>query len=93
MIAEIISCGTELLMGQIVDTNSATLSAELPKLGIDLYFRETVGDNKDRLASVIKKAFAAFILISFHKCLKFVLGIAYLCGIIYLCTRKIVHSA
>ncbi|MBQ7257199.1 MAG: competence/damage-inducible protein A [Abditibacteriota bacterium] len=56
MIAEIISCGTELLMGQIVDTNSATLSAELPKLGIDLYFRETVGDNKDRLASVIKKA-------------------------------------
>ncbi len=56
MTSEIISVGTELLMGQIVDTNAAFLSRELPSLGIDLYYRETVGDNKERLTSVLNRA-------------------------------------
>lgn len=56
MIGEIISTGTELLMGQIVDTNAAFLSKELTKFGIDLFYRETVGDNKDRLKNLLKEA-------------------------------------
>lgn len=56
MTGEIISCGTELLMGQITDTNAAFLSRELPDLGIDLFYRETVGDNRERLAKVLKEA-------------------------------------
>ncbi len=54
--AEIICVGTELLLGNIVDTNSAFLSQGLAELGIDLFHRETVGDNHDRLVSVLKKA-------------------------------------
>ncbi len=51
--AEIISVGTELLMGQIVDTNAAYLAARLPRLGIGCYRRQTVGDNKERLTETI----------------------------------------
>jgi len=56
MTAEIISVGTELLMGQIVDTNAAWLSKNLPLEGISLYHRETVGDNKERLSRIIEMA-------------------------------------
>ena len=55
--AEIISVGTELLLGQIVNTNEAFLSRELAKLGIDVYRRSVVGDNKERLINEIKGAF------------------------------------
>lgn len=57
MKAEIISVGTELLLGQIVDTNAAYLSQELAALGIDLYHRTTVGDNPKRLREAIEEAF------------------------------------
>lgn len=57
MRAEIISVGTELLLGQIIDTNAPFISQALSALGIDIYFRETVGDNKDRLGEVLKRAF------------------------------------
>ncbi|PIU69185.1 MAG: competence/damage-inducible protein A [Armatimonadetes bacterium CG07_land_8_20_14_0_80_40_9] len=55
MNAEIISIGTELLLGQIVDTNSAYLSQKLAELGIDIYLKTTVGDNKRRILSALKK--------------------------------------
>ncbi len=56
MRAEIISVGTELLLGQITDTNAAYLSSRLPELGIDLHFRSTVGDNEARLVSALELA-------------------------------------
>lgn len=56
MIAEIISVGTELLLGQIVDTNAVYLSQQLTKLGIDLYRRTTVGDNRKRISSCVQEA-------------------------------------
>jgi len=56
--AEIISVGTELLLGQIVDTNAAYLSRELAALGIELYHRTTVGDNPARLKDALGEALA-----------------------------------
>lgn len=58
MKAEIISIGTELLMGQIVDTNAAYLAGQLPALGVDLYFISQVGDNLGRLADTFTRALA-----------------------------------
>jgi len=49
MRAEIISVGTELLLGQIVDTNAAFIAQALARLGIDLFFKQTVGDNPRRI--------------------------------------------
>src|SRR5690606_9679143 len=54
--AEMLSIGTELLLGQVVDTNAAYISERLAQLGIDLYFRHTVGDNRLRLAAVLSHA-------------------------------------
>lgn len=56
MRAEIIAVGTELLLGQIVNTNAQFLSAELAKLGIDVYYHTVVGDNPERLKHVIHQA-------------------------------------
>lgn len=56
MKAEIISVGTELLLGQIVDTDAAYLSKLLPQFGIDLHYRVTVGDNEPRLADALELA-------------------------------------
>ncbi|GAE30823.1 competence/damage-inducible protein A [Halalkalibacter hemicellulosilyticus] len=56
MNAEIISVGSELLLGQIVNTNAAYLSKELAGLGIDVYYQTTVGDNDKRLRAVTEKA-------------------------------------
>lgn len=56
MQAEIVSVGTELLLGQIVDTNAVYLSQLLPELGIGLYYRWTVGDNPVRLADTLRGA-------------------------------------
>jgi nicotinamide-nucleotide amidase len=54
--AEVLSVGTELLLGQVLDTNSQFVAVELAKLGIDCYFRSTVGDNKQRLKDAIRIA-------------------------------------
>jgi len=54
--AEVVSIGTELLLGQVLDTNSQFLAVELAKLGIESYFRSTVGDNKPRIRSVLRQA-------------------------------------
>ena len=56
MRAEMISVGTELLLGQIVDTNAPYLSTVLSALGIDVYYRITVGDNAARLAETLRTA-------------------------------------
>ncbi|HEY48649.1 MAG TPA: competence/damage-inducible protein A [Dehalococcoidia bacterium] len=56
MKAEIISIGTELLLGQITDTNAAYLASELPLLGIDLYWITQVGDNRSRLVDALRRA-------------------------------------
>jgi len=53
MRAEIIAVGTELLLGQIVNTNAQYLSRGLADLGIDVYYQTVVGDNKDRLKQAI----------------------------------------
>ena len=49
MIAEVICIGTEILLGDIVNTNSAFLARELAALGIDMYHQSVVGDNAQRL--------------------------------------------
>ena len=58
MKSEIISVGTELLLGEIVDTNASYLSQKLAELGIDVHYRHTVGDNLARLTQVISTAFS-----------------------------------
>lgn len=56
MKAEILSTGTELLLGEIADTNSAYLASQLPALGIDLYWITLVGDNLGRLGESLRRA-------------------------------------
>jgi len=56
MRAEIISVGTELLLGEITDTNARFLASQLPGLGIDLYWISQVGDNQARLVEVLRRA-------------------------------------
>ena len=56
MRAEIISCGTEILLGHITDTNATYLAQHLPPLGIDLYFVSTVGDNQERIVETLRRA-------------------------------------
>lgn len=56
MIVEIVSTGTELLLGQIVNTNAPFLARQLNALGFDVLYQSTVGDNKERMASVIRTA-------------------------------------
>lgn len=57
MRAEIVAIGTEILMGQIVDSNSAWIAARLPDLGIDNLWHTAVGDNLGRLTEVLRRAF------------------------------------
>jgi nicotinamide-nucleotide amidase len=56
MKAEIISIGTEILLGEILDTNTQYIASRLPALGIDLYYTSVVGDNLGRLVEVICRA-------------------------------------
>lgn len=57
MIAEILAVGTELLLGDIVNTNAQFLSVELAKLGINVYGHTVVGDNRARLTAAYESAF------------------------------------
>ncbi len=56
MKAELVSVGTELLLGEIVNTNAAYMSQRLAEIGVDVHFRHTVGDNLDRIVSVLELA-------------------------------------
>ena len=56
--AEIIAIGTELLLGTLVDSNSALLGRELAGLGLPLYFKQVVWDNQQRIAQALQQALA-----------------------------------
>ena len=56
MRAELIMVGTELLLGEIVDTNATYLAGELADLGIDVFYKSTVGDNFKRACGVLTTA-------------------------------------
>ena len=56
MHAEIVMIGTELLLGELVDTNANKLAIALRDIGLDLYYKTTVGDNEGRIADVLNLA-------------------------------------
>ncbi len=56
MRAEILSCGTELLLGHITDTNATFLAQNLAPLGVDLFFVSQVGDNQQRIVETLRRA-------------------------------------
>lgn len=56
MIAELVTTGSELLLGQIVNTNAAYMAQELNRMGIDVCFQTTVGDNRARMKEVLAHA-------------------------------------
>jgi nicotinamide-nucleotide amidase len=56
MIVEIVAVGTELLLGQIVNTNAAAIGGRLADAGLDHYHQVVVGDNLERLADVVRTA-------------------------------------
>lgn len=56
--AEIVTTGTEILLGEIVDTNAAWIAQQLRDIGVNLYYKTTVGDNFGRISQVIAQAMA-----------------------------------
>lgn len=54
--AEIVTTGTEILLGDIVDTNAAWIAQQLRDIGVNLYYKSTVGDNEPRLRGVLELA-------------------------------------
>ena len=54
--AEIITIGTELLLGHLVDTNTSTIARALADVGVDVYRETSVGDNADRIAAAIRES-------------------------------------
>ncbi len=56
MQAEIISIGTELLLGEIVDTNTHTIAQALREIGVNVFRTVSVGDNKERIAEVVRES-------------------------------------
>ncbi len=58
MDAEIVSIGTEILLGEILDTNARYIASHLPALGVNLYRMSQIGDNRSRLANLLRDALA-----------------------------------
>ena len=56
MKTEIVATGTEILLGEIIDTNTSFLAGELVRLGIDIHFTSSVGDNPERFRDVLRQA-------------------------------------
>ena len=56
MNTEIVSIGSELLLGQIVDTNASWIAQRLAEAGVNLFYKTTVGDNMDRMVEVLDRA-------------------------------------
>ena len=54
MTVEIICVGTELLLGNIVNTNAAFLAEQCADLGLSCYYQTVVGDNRERLLATVK---------------------------------------
>jgi len=61
--AEIVTIGTEILLGEITDSNSAYLAQVLRDLGINVYYMSSVGDNEERIAQVIRLALSRATLV------------------------------
>src|SRR3954463_5728774 len=55
---EVVAVGTELLLGQIVDTNSSWIGEHLALIGVDSHFQTKVGDNHERMVLAIRSALA-----------------------------------
>ena len=58
MRCEVVAVGTELLLGQVIDTNSAWIGEHLATLGVDSYYQTKVGDNLDRITATLETAVA-----------------------------------
>jgi nicotinamide-nucleotide amidase len=58
IVAEIVTTGTEILLGDIVDTNAAWIAQQLREVGVNLYYKTTVGDNEPRVRGVIEQSMA-----------------------------------
>src|SRR5680860_1711365 len=56
MRAEVVGVGTELLLGQIANTNAQKISSELAAIGVDVLWHSVVGDNLERIVSVLGQA-------------------------------------
>ncbi|MFD3081078.1 molybdopterin-binding protein, partial [Streptococcus agalactiae] len=56
MKAEIVTVGTEILTGQILNTNAQFLSEKMAEIGVDVFYQTAVGDNKARLLEVLSLA-------------------------------------
>lgn len=56
--AEIVTTGTEILLGDIVDTNAAWIAQQLREIGVNLYYKTTVGDNEARVRGVLEMVLA-----------------------------------
>lgn len=56
MVVEIVATGSELLLGQIINTNSAYMAARLNEIGFDVLYQSTVGDNRERMTEVLQHA-------------------------------------
>lgn len=56
MVVELVCVGTELLLGNIVNTNAAYLSEMCARLGLSMYYQSVVGDNEERMTQVITQA-------------------------------------
>jgi nicotinamide-nucleotide amidase len=59
MKCELLFVGTELLLGQIVNTNASYIGENLANLGVDLYYSSVVGDNLERIKGAIQHALTA----------------------------------
>ncbi len=55
---EIVAVGTELLLGQLIDTNTAHIAQTMAEIGIDVYASHAVGDNRERIAQTLRRALA-----------------------------------
>jgi nicotinamide-nucleotide amidase len=58
LLAEIVTTGTEILLGDIVDTNAAWIAQQLREIGVNLYYKTTVGDNEGRVRGVLEMVLA-----------------------------------
>lgn len=58
LLAEIVTTGTEILLGDIVDTNAAWIAQQLREAGVNLYYKTTVGDNEARIRGVLEQSMA-----------------------------------
>ena len=56
MVIELISVGTEILLGNITNTNARYLAEECAVLGLSNYYQVTVGDNEERLSDAVRTA-------------------------------------